>query len=113
MFPRLGQNLQGGVVGYQVFVNKLAGEVEFRLSGGWKADLDLFEPNLTSNSKSSSFSFMPIGIGRAWLPSLKSTLHQWGTRSIDFSGQVRSGKSMVPQGLYFVVGLFCMRYLLF
>jgi hypothetical protein len=51
------------------------------------------KPILHSSSNSSFFCSMFIGTGRAWLPSRRSTLHQIGARSMDLSGQVRSGSS--------------------
>ena len=43
---RLGQNLDGDVLGNQAAFDQLAGEVEVGLGGGRKADLDLLEADL-------------------------------------------------------------------
>ena len=58
------------------------------------------------NWKNLCFFSEPIGSIKAWLPSLKSTLHQIGFLEIIFPGHLRSLRSILSNGKYFEVFVF-------
>ena len=58
------------------------------------------KPSFTRRLNISTFSSTTIGSTRAWLPSLRSTLHHIGAFIISLFGHVRSGKSTTGTLLY-------------
>ena len=59
------------------------------------------KPTSTRVWKNFSFSSMPMGVTRAWLPSRRSTLHQIGALVMILSGHWRSGRLTRWKGTYF------------
>ena len=74
--PRLGQHLDGDVVGNAFFLDELAHEVEVRVRGRWESASISFMPTATSCSKRSC-ARRPSGSIGAWLPSRMSVLIRW------------------------------------
>ena len=86
ILSRLGQHLDGDVVGNMAALDQLANEVEIGLRSGGKPTSISLRPTCTNVLKKRIFFAASIGSISDWLPSRRSELSQIGAWVMAFDG---------------------------